>query len=498
MAKDPVANQAIRTLKEYAPPSIEGTVSSIRRLAIQANNFEIKLATIQMIQQYVQFCGLPSDDLNAHITHFLEICDTFQYNGVFDDVVRLRLFPFSLRDKAKSWLSSLPVGSITTWNMMAQKFLNLDDLLKKFIASKESRFQSQEVATKCLEATVQNQGSSIWNLEVQVGQLANVVFGRAQGALPSNTEKNPKEQVEAITLRSGRQIGEEESSDNEGEKEKVPKEAKKFQVSSKESEEVKSYVPPIPFPHGLKQHKLDKQFVKFLHIFKKLHINIPFADALAQMPSYAKFLKEILSNKRKLEEYETVKLTEEFLDMEEDHEVPLILGRPFLATGRTLIDVQQGKLMLMVENEQEDCPDLLEACVVHSKGITTENEDVKEYAFHLEACPPFLNSKESSIQDFRANMPWLKPFEEPPKLELKPLPEGIVLGHKVSQKGIEVDRAKVEVIEKFPPPSSVKAVRSFLGHEKLINAPVMVAPDWDLPFELMCDASHSVVGAVLG
>ena len=42
--------------------------------------------------------------------------------------------------------------------------------------------------------------------------------------------------------------------------------------------------------------------------------------------------------------------------------------------------------------------------------------------------------------------------------------EGIVLGHKVSQKGIEVDRAKIEIIEKLPPPSSVKEIRSFLGH----------------------------------
>ena len=58
-------------------------------------------------------------------------------------------------------------------------------------------------------------------------------------------------------------------------------------------------------------HNLNKQISKFLEIFKKLHINILFADALAQMPSYANFLKEILKNKRKLEDFETVKLNEE-------------------------------------------------------------------------------------------------------------------------------------------------------------------------------------------
>ncbi|MCH80681.1 hypothetical protein A2U01_0001453 [Trifolium medium] len=118
--------------------------------------------------------------------------------------------------------------------------------------------------------------------------------------------------------------------------------------------------------------------------------------------------------------------------------------------------------------------------------------------------------------------------------------EGIVLGHKISSRGIEVDQAKVEVIKDLPPPLNVKGVRSFLGHagfyrrfikdfskiskplssllvkdvpfkfdeaclhafnllkEKLITAPVIVAPQWDISFELMCDASDYAVGAVLG
>ncbi|XP_070029071.1 uncharacterized protein [Nicotiana sylvestris] len=77
--------------------------------------------------------------------------------------------------------------------------------------------------------------------------------------------------------------------------------------------------------------------------------------------------------------------------------------------------------------------------------------------------------------------------------------EGIVLGHRVSSKGIEVDCAKVDVIAKLPPPTSVKEIRSFLGvafeelKKRLVTAPIIVAPNWEQPFELMCDAKAAAL-----
>ena len=67
-----------------------------------------------MIQSSVQFYGLANEDPNAHIANFLQIYDTFKYNGISDDAIRLRLFPFTLKDKAKAWLNSQPPASITT------------------------------------------------------------------------------------------------------------------------------------------------------------------------------------------------------------------------------------------------------------------------------------------------------------------------------------------------------------------------------------------------
>ena len=63
------------------------------------------------------------EDPNLHLSVFLEVCDTLKVNGASSDAIRLRLFPFSLRDKARAWLHSLPLGSISTWEELTKAFL---------------------------------------------------------------------------------------------------------------------------------------------------------------------------------------------------------------------------------------------------------------------------------------------------------------------------------------------------------------------------------------
>ena len=82
---------------------------------------------------------------------------------------------------------------------------------------------------------------------------------------------------------------------------------KKLEVTESPVEEK----PIVSYLQRLRKNMLDNQFGWFMEIFKKLHINIPFAEALEQMPGYVKFMKDIFSKKRKLGDYETVALYEE-------------------------------------------------------------------------------------------------------------------------------------------------------------------------------------------
>ncbi|WKA02813.1 hypothetical protein VitviT2T_020966 [Vitis vinifera] len=80
--------------------------------------------------------------------------------------------------------------------------------------------------------------------------------------------------------------------------------------------------------------------------------------------------------------------------------------------------------------------------------------------------------------------------------------QGIVLGHIISKQGIEVDKANVKLIVKLPSPTNVKGVRCQRSFEELklflTTAPIVRAPNWQLPFEVMCDASDFAIGVVLG
>ncbi|RDX89275.1 hypothetical protein CR513_29018, partial [Mucuna pruriens] len=75
----------------------------------------------------------------------------------------------------------------------------------------------------------------------------------------------------------------------------------------------------VPFPQRLKDKKKDNKFARFLEIFRKIHINILFIEVITQMPNYAKLLKNIMSNKKKLEEFEVNQIVSLSFALRETH-----------------------------------------------------------------------------------------------------------------------------------------------------------------------------------
>ncbi|XP_024018627.1 uncharacterized protein LOC112090780 [Morus notabilis] len=126
-----------RTLRDYFKPVVNENFLGIQRQQVNDNNFELKPALVNMVQ-HNQYGGLLHEDPNIHLATFLEICDTVKINGVSAEIIRLKLFAFSLRDRARSWLQSLPSGSVAAWEDMAQKFL-----IKFFPPSKTSQLRAE-------------------------------------------------------------------------------------------------------------------------------------------------------------------------------------------------------------------------------------------------------------------------------------------------------------------------------------------------------------------
>ncbi|XP_004289462.1 PREDICTED: uncharacterized protein LOC101311522 [Fragaria vesca subsp. vesca] len=408
---------------------------------------------------------------------------------------------------------------------------------------------------------------------------------------------------------------------------------------------------PLPYPQfqrndALKQ-KNEKVKKEFLDLFRKVEINIPLLDAIKTIPSYAKFLKELCTHKRKFEKNEKVCLSEEVNDMKprrdsqrrlnvimqevvrkeimklldvgviypisdskwvsQVHVVSKKSGMTVVANGkgdlvpqrvasgwRVCIDYRKlnnatkkdhfplpfidqmlerlasheyycfldgysgyNQIPIAPEDQEKttftcpygtfayrrmpfglcNAPATFQRCMITifsdmvEKFIEVFMDDFSVFGDSFNQCLHHLELVLQKCEESNLVLNWEKCHFM--------VNEGIVLGYVVSARGIEVDKAKVDVISKLPPPHNVKGIRSFLGHagfyrryikdfskiskplcdllakdasfmfdehcmeafekikEMLTQAPIMMAPDWSLPFELMCDASDYAMGAVL-
>ena len=318
---------------------------------------------------------------------------------------------------------------------------------KKLLNLHEQKFGELEATATNFQIFQNTTNASLKNLETQVGQLALTLQSQKKDAFPSDTKKNPKDCM-VVQLRSGKEL-EKMKEKNDNNKEEISPEKEEALEKKKEGvdrKDIKGSRPAVPFPQRLQKSKIEEQFARFLKTFQKLEISMPFTEVVTQMPLYAKFLKDMLSKKRKIVEEGIVNLTATcsavmkkelpekmkdpgsftipciiggveiqkalcdsgasinlmplsvakqlslgeliptyitlqmadksmvkpegvledvlvtvgkfvfpvdfiILDMEADSQVPLLLGRPFLATGAALIDMQKGVLTLRVGEE---------------------------------------------------------------------------------------------------------------------------------------------------
>nr|GEY07529.1 DNA-directed DNA polymerase [Tanacetum cinerariifolium] len=697
------------TMAQMLQAPIEGYEDAIVVPQINANNFELKQTLINLVQSN-QFTG--RQDPHNHLCFFNKVTSTFRHPEVPNTTVKLLLFPFSLEGETRIWIDKEPPRSILTWEDLVSKFINqffppskttyLLNEITNFLQKSNETFNEARERFKDLLRQCPHHGFSELH---QLDTFYNALNPNDQDALDSAADGNFLDKIP-------REL--EETTDTElpsPDDIQPPLVQVEVQVD-KPAEEPSVVIPKaktnLPYPSRLQKEKLREKdgilaanssektseklgdpgrflipcdFTRFdnclaladlgasinlmpLSIWRKLRL-----PTLNDTKMVLELADRTISKPTGVAENVFVKVGKFYfpadfiiLDFVADPRVPLILGRPFLSTAHTLIDVYEGEITLRHDDQSltlkfGDTPsisynnleslnnvDLIDATCEEYLQEVLGFADVVSDELYTPYYEPIISNSSQNLTPFNASdfllfkeadafividdepvssnidatyydpegdilileallnndpdppsnqkdyFPTLhkdlkvvesknQSFkDEPLEVELKELPthlensfstcltnlekmlkfcedtklalnwekshfmvkDGIVLGHKISKKGIEVDKAKIEVISKLPHPTTVKGIRCFLGHagfyrrfikdlskisrpmtnlleknspfifsnecilafrtlkDKLTEAPILIAPNWDQPFELMCDASDYAIGAVLG
>ncbi|XP_021761194.1 uncharacterized protein LOC110726028 [Chenopodium quinoa] len=426
------------------------------------------------------------------------------------------------------------------------------------------------------------------NQLAQIAQQVGSSTSNASGQFPSSTVVNPKEHVKAITLRSGRgyegpvmsedvpqkrdegvevRIGEMKPTrisiqlaDRSvrlpmGILEDVPVQVGRvfvpcdFVVMEMEEDNKVPLILGRPFLNtagvviDMKQGKLtlnvgdEKISFSFSQAMRK-----PMYEDINRIDTLDREVEELKMMNNSKDTLQAILTESLYNDDDEAKGYKLLLDQPLHGKAREFEALKVETYPVIVNTNLDDTS--LEKLLV----VLREYRSVIGYAIDdIKGISPTIcihkilldNDHDSSIEHQRRLNPNMKEVVKKEVLKLLEA-EGIVLGHVVSSRGIEVDRAKIEVIERLPPPTNVKGIRSFLGHagfyrrfikdfskiakpltqllvkdapfvfsndcllafdrfkEALITAPIIQPLNWELPFELMSDASDYAVGSVLG
>ncbi|CAH9091263.1 unnamed protein product [Cuscuta epithymum] len=280
---------------------VNGLTSQVTDLTSLVKDFLLKSKT-----QEVKVCGICTQQ-----GHPTDSCPTLQEDTTeqvnalgFQGHQQWRYDSFSnsynpgLRDHP-----NLRYGNPQQANPPSQSSMSTEDMIRT-LATSMGTLQQNVVQFQ------QETKSSIQNLETQVSQISNAVNrleARDSGRLPSQTEQNPRQQVNAIMLRSSPELQArevEEEKDEVGHKEEGPTKTKFPPLSS--------YEPLPPFPEALKDTRKLENDRDLYETFANCEVNIPLFKIIKSVPRYAKFLKELCTMKRKnkLKAKQEVKVSE--------------------------------------------------------------------------------------------------------------------------------------------------------------------------------------------
>nr|GEV85042.1 reverse transcriptase domain-containing protein [Tanacetum cinerariifolium] len=334
-----------RTMEEMLQAPTEGYGDAIVVPDIPAENFEIRTGLLSLIQVN-QFHGFKSNNPHDHIRSFNRITSTLKFRDVPNDAIKLMLFPYSLKGAAKI-------------------------------------------------CDISNQTNELRNMMASYFQM-NAASSSGSGSLPRNTIPNPRGDLKAITTQSSVTLARPSVSPSPS------KEVDQEPETLTDQPEL-----TIPYPLRANKQKLrekeDMLALKFLEIFRNLHFELSFADALLHMPKFALMFKSLLNNKEKLFDLATTLL--QILISSSSPSFTPFEGSDFI--------LEEIETFLQTPNEISNLDDDyydMEGDILYLEKLLNEDPSPN--------LPPV---KTEDLKQVDATM--TKPsIEEPPDLELKELP----------------------------------------------------------------------------
>ncbi|GKD58668.1 hypothetical protein Tco_1296177 [Tanacetum coccineum] len=347
----------LKTLHEHSHPNSSGFLNPITFPTEQTGRI-IDSRDIWLIQNTCTFQGLRNEDPSHHIWHYLSIVDNIQADEATRDTSRLRFFHFSLKGKVAEWLDRIPPTQITTWDELASRFLDYFFSIGRALSWNTEMASgtifydniSQDDRRK-LDQFAQFRFDSLTEEECNATYTQRAFKKGLSHEADECEQNNPSEQVclsrgdiyNDPSLLGFYQNNDTSPRGNNKRKEKG-EDGPEWIIRSKFKDEFASFMlekkshakgigdmlvqhQPAPQPSilyqpskssnlsflsRLKKQKKDDEDERLLSIFKQIHINLPFLEAMIHMPKGAKVLKDLLLHKEKLEKAaSSVKLSEE-------------------------------------------------------------------------------------------------------------------------------------------------------------------------------------------